>query len=53
LNKRKFEVPRCLRRQRIEEPNVWLKTVAVIARAPFRGLEPMGWTFAFRSALAI
>ena len=37
-------------RKRIEEPNGWLKTAGGMARAPFRGLERMGWTFTFRSA---
>ena len=37
-------------RERIEEANGWLKTVAGMDRAPFRGTPRMGWMFTFRSA---
>ncbi len=37
-------------RKRIEEANGWLKTVAGMDRAPFRGTPRMGWMFTFRSA---
>lgn len=37
-------------RKRIEEPDGWLKTVAGMGRAPFRGLARVGWTFTFRTA---
>jgi transposase len=37
-------------RKRIEEANGWIKEVAGMDRAPFRGLPRMGWTFQFRAA---
>ena len=37
-------------RKRIEEANGWIKTIAGMQRAPFRGLPRMGWTFKFRTA---
>jgi transposase len=37
-------------RKRIEEANGWIKTVAGMERAPFRGLARMGWMFTFKSA---
>jgi len=37
-------------RKRIEEANGWIKTVAGMERAPFRGLPRMRWMFKFRSA---
>lgn len=37
-------------RKRIEEANGWLKTMAGMDRAPFRGTPRMGWMFTFRSA---
>lgn len=37
-------------RKRIEEANGWIKTVAGMDRAPFRGQPRMGWMFRFRVA---
>jgi transposase len=37
-------------RKRIEEANGWIKEVAGMDRAPFRGLSRMGWMFQFRAA---
>jgi transposase len=37
-------------RKRIEEANGWIKEVAGMDRAPFRGLPRMGWMFQFRAA---
>jgi hypothetical protein len=37
-------------RKRIEEANGWVKEVAGMDRAPFRGLPRMGWMFQFRVA---
>jgi len=37
-------------RKRIEEANGWLKTIAGMNRAPFRGTARMRWAFQFRSA---
>jgi Transposase DDE domain len=37
-------------RKRIEEANSWVKEVAGMNRAPFRGLPRMGWTFQFKAA---
>lgn len=37
-------------RKRIEEANGWIKTVGGMQRAPFRGIERMGWMFAFKAA---
>ncbi len=37
-------------RKRIEEANGWIKEVAGMDRAPFRGLPRMGGTFKFRTA---
>jgi hypothetical protein len=37
-------------RKRIEEANGWLKTVAGMDRAPYRGRPCMGWMFTFRTA---
>jgi hypothetical protein len=37
-------------RIRIEEANGWIKTVAEMERAPFRGLARMGWMFEFKAA---
>jgi len=37
-------------RRRIEEANGWIKEVAGMDRAPFRGLSRMGWMFQFRAA---
>ena len=37
-------------RKRIEEANGWIKTVAGMERAPFRGQWRMGWMFTFRTA---
>jgi transposase len=37
-------------RKRIEEANAWIKDVAGMERAPFRGLARMGWAFRFRTA---
>jgi transposase len=36
-------------RKRIEEANGWIKEVAGMDRAPFRGLPRMGWMFQFRA----
>ena len=36
-------------RKRIEEANAWIKGVAGMDRAPFRGLPRMGWAFKFRT----
>jgi len=36
-------------RKRIEEANGWIKGVAGMDRAPFRGLPRMGWAFKFRA----
>ena len=36
-------------RKRIEEANGWIKTVAGMERARFRGLPRMGWTFTFKT----
>jgi transposase len=36
-------------RKRIEEANGWIKGVAGMDRAPFRGLPRMGWAFNFRT----
>jgi hypothetical protein len=37
-------------RKRIEEANGWIKTVAGMQRAPFRGQARMGWTFKLKTA---
>ena len=37
-------------RKRIEEANGWLKTVAGMDRAPFRGQQRMGWLFTLKAA---
>jgi hypothetical protein len=37
-------------RKRIEEANGWIKGVAGMDRAPFRGLSRMGGVFKFRTA---
>jgi Transposase DDE domain len=37
-------------RKRIEEANAWIKGVAGMDRAPFRGLSRMGGAFKFRTA---
>jgi len=37
-------------RKRIEEANGWIKEVAGMDRAPFRGLARMGWMFTLRAA---
>jgi len=37
-------------RKRIEEANGWIKTVGGMQRAPFRGIERMGWMFTFKAA---
>ena len=37
-------------RKRIEEANGWIKEVAGMDRAPFRGLPRMGWMFQFKAA---
>jgi transposase len=37
-------------RKRIEEANGWIKEVAGMDRAPFRGLARMGWMFVFKVA---
>lgn len=37
-------------RKRIEEANGWIKTVAGMQRAPFRGLPRMDWMFRFKAA---
>jgi hypothetical protein len=37
-------------RKRIEEANGWIKAVAGMERAPFRGLPRMGWMYQFRTA---
>jgi transposase len=37
-------------RKRIEEANGWIKDVAGMRRAPFRGQPRMGWMFQFRAA---
>ena len=37
-------------RKRIEEANGWIKEVAGMDRAPFRGRDRMGWMFQFRAA---
>jgi transposase len=37
-------------RKRIEEANGWIKDVAGMDRAPFRGLPRMDWMFRFRAA---
>jgi len=37
-------------RKRIEEPNGWIKTIAGMQRAPFRGLPRMDWMFRFKAA---
>ena len=37
-------------RKRIEEANAWIKGVAGMDRAPFRGLPRMGGVFKFRTA---
>jgi transposase len=36
-------------RKRIEEANGWIKGVAGMDRAPFRGLRRMGWAFKFKT----
>ena len=36
-------------RERIEQANGWIKTVAGMDRAPFRGPPRMGWTFKFKT----
>jgi hypothetical protein len=36
-------------RKRIEEANGWIKDVAGMDRASFRGLPRMGWAFKFRT----
>jgi transposase len=37
-------------RKRIEEANGWIKAVAGMDRAPFRGRERIGWMFQFKAA---
>jgi transposase len=37
-------------RKRIEEANGWIKSIAGMERAPFRGLPRMGWMFQFKAA---
>jgi len=37
-------------RKRIEEANGWIKEIAGMDRAPFRGLPRMGWMFQFKAA---
>lgn len=37
-------------RKRIEEANGWIKEVAGMNRAPFRGRDRMGWMFQFKAA---
>ena len=37
-------------RKRIEEANGWIKGVAGMDRAPFRGRDRMGWMFQFKAA---
>jgi hypothetical protein len=37
-------------RKRIEEANGWIKEVAGMHRAPFRGLSRMAWMFQFKAA---
>jgi transposase len=37
-------------RKRIEEANGWIKTVGGMQRAPFRGVQRMGWMFQLKAA---